>query len=312
VRILSLFDGISVGRLALKNAGIKIDKYYASEIDPYAIKVAQSNFKSTIQLGDVMRLNESNLPSDIDVLFAGFPCQSYSLLGKQAGLDSEMGRLVYELIRIRNIIKPTFFLFENVWMRSTNQTELNELFGCDAFNLDSCHFSAQTRKRLYWTNLEVNLNNLSLNKMCFNDIRDHSDFRNLIGGDNVRPGMEKVYLPFPSGNPPAHTRTGLYQLGAIQKRSNGMRLKPKNRIRIEDRVYSEFGKYPCLTASSLGSPVLLDGGNAIRRPNSIERERLQGLKDNYTLVARSEYRRRLLIGNSWNVPTIEFLLKSLC
>lgn len=328
MRVLSLFDGISTGQLALKHAQIKVDKYFASEIDPYAIKVTQHNFPRTKQLGDVYGLNESNLPEDIDLLLAGFPCQSFSQLSSQLGTETASGLLVHELIRIRDIVKPTYFLFENVYMLPSHLRMLNELFGCDAIGINSSYFSAQARKRLYWTNFNVDVSNLPTNTLCFNDIRDFKDTRDLLKGDNVLPGKEKFYLPFPSGNPVGALKSGLVQLGELRlkadgrglggfrrkrpvQESEGINKRSKNKVRIENRVYSDKGKYPCLTSAGLGACVLLDGGQTIRRPNSLEKERLQGLPDNYTSVkgSMSAYRRRVLIGNAWQKDVISAILR---
>jgi hypothetical protein len=143
------------------------------------------------------------------------------------------------------------------------------------------------------------------------DIRDFKDTRDLLKGDNVLPGKEKFYLPFPSGNPVGALKSGLVQLGELRLKSSGIRRTPKDKIRIENRVYSDKGKYPCLTSAGLGACVSLDGGQTIRRPNSLEKERLQGLPDNYTSVkgSMSDYRRRVLIGNAWQKDVISHILR---
>jgi len=128
--VLSLFDGLSGGQIALNRIGIKPTKYYASEIDKYAIKVAMANFPDTIQLGDVTKWREWDIDfSTIDLLFAGFPCQAWSLAGKQQGDNDPRGALVHDLIDIWNEIKsknPNMkFLFENVKMKEEFQSYIN-------------------------------------------------------------------------------------------------------------------------------------------------------------------------------------------
>ena len=110
--VLSLFDGISCGQLALKRAGVPVDRYYASEIEPNAIKVTQHNFPDTIQVGDVTKLKGSDLPK-IDLLIGGSPCQSISGLGDKSGLDGKSG-LFYEYLRLLHETEPKWFLLENV------------------------------------------------------------------------------------------------------------------------------------------------------------------------------------------------------
>src|SRR5574344_142463 len=110
--VLSLFDGISCGQIALERAGIKVDKYYASEIEPDAIKVTQHNFPNTIQVGDVTKLHATDLPK-IDLLIGGSPCQSISGLGDKTGLEGKSS-LFYEYLRLKKEINPRWFLLENV------------------------------------------------------------------------------------------------------------------------------------------------------------------------------------------------------
>jgi site-specific DNA-cytosine methylase len=149
--VLSLFDGISCGQIALKRAGIKVDKYYASEIEPNAIKVTQHNFPNTIQLGDVRNIKAEDLPK-IDLLIGGSPCQTFSQAGERTGFDGKSG-LFYEFLRLLKEVDPTYFLLENVKMRKDWQDEISRELGVDPVLIDSNLVSAQDRKRLYWTNI---------------------------------------------------------------------------------------------------------------------------------------------------------------
>ena len=153
MNVLSLFDGISCGRIALEKAGIKVDNYFASEIKDIAIKVTQSNYPGTIQLGDVTKVDASTLPK-IDLLIGGSPCQDFSLANRNvAGLDGEKSSLFYHYYRLLNELKPKYFLLENVKMKKADQAKLSELLGVEPIAINSSLLSAQNRPRLYWTNI---------------------------------------------------------------------------------------------------------------------------------------------------------------
>ena len=150
---LSLFDGISCGHIALDRAGIKVDKYFASEIKDIAIKVTQSNYPDTIQLGDITKVNADELPQ-IDLLIGGSPCQDFSLANRNVtGLDGEKSSLFYHYYRLLKELKPKYFLLENVRMKKDDQAKLSELLGVEPIAINSNLVSAQNRPRLYWTNI---------------------------------------------------------------------------------------------------------------------------------------------------------------
>jgi len=149
--VLSLFDGISCGRIALERVGVKVDKYYASEIEPNAIKVTQYNYPDTIQLGDVKNINVRDLPK-IDLLIGGSPCQSFSNAIQGSGFDGKSG-LFYEYLRILKEAKPKYFLLENVKMRKEWRDKITNHVGVNPVLINSNLVSAQDRERLYWTNI---------------------------------------------------------------------------------------------------------------------------------------------------------------
>lgn len=149
--VLSCFDGISCGQLALQRAGIKVDNYFASEIEPNAIKVTQHNFPNTIQLGDVRNVKASDLPK-IDLLIAGSPCQTFSIAGNKTGFDGKSG-LFYEFLRLLNEVQPKYFLLENVKMRKDWRYEITNELQVMPVLINSNLVSAQDRERLYWTNI---------------------------------------------------------------------------------------------------------------------------------------------------------------
>ena len=167
LKVLSLFDGMSCGQLALTKLGIKIDKYYASEIDKYAIQVTQNNFPDTIQVGDVSNLKVKDF-ADIDLILAGSPCQGFSFAGKQLAFDDPRSALFFEFIRLLKEIKPKYFLLENVRMKKeflqviTEQVSMcypehkgDDLLGglIEPILINSALLSAQSRQRYYWTNI---------------------------------------------------------------------------------------------------------------------------------------------------------------
>lgn len=156
--ILSLFDGISCGQVALKRAGIEYDKYYASEIEKRSIWITQYNFPNTIQLGDVEKWGSWNIDwGQVDLLMGGSPCQNLSLAGNRKGLEGEESRLFYVYVDILNHIRKfnpnVKFLFENVEsMPNKDKGIINSHMGCNPIMINSSLVSGQNRKRYYWFN----------------------------------------------------------------------------------------------------------------------------------------------------------------
>ena len=161
MKVLSLFDGMSCGQIALNRLGIKVDKYYASEIDKYAIQVTQANFPETIQIGDVCDIKAEDY-QDVDLIMAGSPCQGFSFAGKQLAFDDPRSALFFEFIRLLKEIKPKYFLLENVKMKKEYLQVISEQvsacypeipFGIEPIFINSSLVSAQSRQRYYWTNI---------------------------------------------------------------------------------------------------------------------------------------------------------------
>ena len=182
MNVLSLFDGMSCGQQALERAGIKVNNYYASEIDKYAIQVTMANYPNTIQLGSVINVNGYSLPK-IDLLIGGSPCQSFSFAGKRKGMSTKdeqeiltldhylqlksegyefegQSYLFWEYMRLLNEIKPKYFLLENVMMGEKWEKILSKAIGVNAIEINSALVSAQNRRRLYWTNIGLEPNGL--------------------------------------------------------------------------------------------------------------------------------------------------------
>jgi len=175
MNVLSLFDGMSCGQQALDRLGIKVDNYFASEIDKYAIQVTMANYPNTKQLGSVVNVDGHSLPK-IDLLLGGSPCQSFSFSGKRKGMSTKceteiltlehylelksegyefegQSYLFWEYMRLLNECKPTYFLLENVEMGEKWEKVLSKAIGVNGIHINSALVSAQNRKRIYWTNI---------------------------------------------------------------------------------------------------------------------------------------------------------------
>ena len=153
INVLSLFDGMSCGQQALDRLGIKVNNYYAAEIDKYAMKITQKNYPDTIQLGDVCGVVAKDLPK-VDLLLAGSPCQGFSFAGKQLAFDDPRSLLFFEFIRLLKELKPKYFLLENVRMKKEYLDIITEhVGGIEPILINSALVSAQNRQRYYWTNI---------------------------------------------------------------------------------------------------------------------------------------------------------------
>jgi DNA-cytosine methyltransferase len=152
--VLSLFDGMSCGQIALNRAGISYSKYYASEIDKHAIKVTQHNYPDTIQLGSVTEIKGTNLPK-IDLLIGGSPCQGFSFGGKQLNFDDPRSKLFFEFVRLIKECNPKYWLLENVVMKKEFEQVITEYLGVEPIKINSALVSAQNRERLYWANFPI-------------------------------------------------------------------------------------------------------------------------------------------------------------
>jgi len=170
MNVLSLFDGMSCGQIALEKLGIPVKNYFAAEIDKYAIQVAKSNYPDMIHLGDVKQiqtvrgwkpddpycmLDEFNFGHKIDLLIGGSPCQGFSFAGKQLNFDDPRSQLFFEYVRLLKALKPKYFLMENVKMKKESMDIITEYLGVEPIEINSNLVSAQNRKRLYWTNIPV-------------------------------------------------------------------------------------------------------------------------------------------------------------
>lgn len=298
ISVLSLFDGISAGRLALDRAGIQVDKYYASEIDKYAIQVSQKNWPDIIQIGDVTKVKGADY-SDVDLLIGGSPCQGFSLSGKQLNFDDPRSKLFFEYVRILKEIKPKYFLLENVRMKSNHENVISEILGVEPMRINSSLVSCQSRNRLYWTNI------LQLDQIPDKGLHLNSVLENVYDYDpntfleTVRKQVKQILS------------TSKYQnnfILEVDKNGRPLVLRP-DRLKIQriGRIGLPTTKSEIITC--LSQPFVFDGKN-VRKVTHKEAERLQTFDDEYTEGLSSSQRYKCL-GNSWTVDIISYLFKGL-
>jgi DNA-cytosine methyltransferase len=165
MNVLSLFDGMSCGQITLKELGVKVDNYFAAEIDKHAIQVTKHNFPNTIHLGDVTKVSSSELPK-IDLLMGGSPCQGFSFAGKQLAFDDPRSKLFFEFVRLKEELNPKYFLLENVRMAKEHENVITRFMGVEPIYINSALLSAQSRPRVYWTNINAHPSGLFGDLKC--------------------------------------------------------------------------------------------------------------------------------------------------
>ena len=156
MKVLSLFDGISCGMVALERANIPVERYVAYEIDGDAIKVSEYNYPQIEHCGDVTKADFTQYKG-FDLLIGGSPCQDLCSMGSREGLAGEKSKLFFEFVRALKEVHPRYFLLENnASMTNENRDIISSYMGCEPVLINSADFSAQVRKRLYWTNIPIN------------------------------------------------------------------------------------------------------------------------------------------------------------
>lgn len=306
MNVLSLFDGMSCGQIALNRLHIKYNNYFSSEIDKYAIKVTQKNYPNTIQIGDVTKVSGCELPK-IDLLIGGSPCQGFSFAGKQLNFGDPRSKLFFEFVRLLKEVSPKYFLLENVKMKQEYQDIISKYLGVEPILINSSLVSAQNRKRLYWTNIPVK--KLPIDKGIL--LKDIVEI-----GDIVKDKSQTILATIYKEN--AKSMLKRNKLGLLIKMNNkNPRIKGVN---ITDRGIrphqndarksgiSEIGviHYPdsksyTITASHV--PKLLTEIIGWRKLTPLECERLQTIPDNYTDCVSNSQRYKML-GNGWTVDVI--------
>ena len=242
MKVLSLFDGMSCGQIALRELGVPIERYYASEIDKHAIKQTKLNFPNTIHLGDVEKWREWNIEwSEIDLLLAGSPCQGFSLAGKMLGHDDPRSKLYWVFLDILHHVQSlnpnVKYLLENVRMRPSDEARINESLGIRPVVINSSLVSAQNRVRLYWSNIQTKSEGIWGERLT--DIPQPAD-RGIYIGDILDDEVdEKYYMRNLS-----HNEEAIESIATLQEgKTSGVvkldkKLKPK----------SQQDKASCLTA----------------------------------------------------------------
>ncbi len=285
MNVLSLFDGISCGMVALERAGIKVDKYYAYEIDKYAINISKKNYPSIIHCGDVTTADFTQYKG-FDLLIGGSPCQDLCSMGSRKGLKGDKSKLFFEFVRALNEVQPKFFLLENnASMSKENQDLISNYLGVQPVLINSIDFSAQNRKRFYWTNIPV-----SKISPIHRKIKDIVEPMHCKLEYNV---CDKVYKYVLSGD---------YAGRKIEKT---VRTKIKKLNETSKCLGTQCGDYGNNTG------LIIDYGNDLYYIlTPIEAERLQTLPDNYT-YGIPDKKRYFAIGNGWTVDVIAHIFKGL-
>ena len=303
MNVLSLFDGMSCGRIALERCGFKVKNYYASEIDKYAIKVARHNYPDMFHIGDVTQVKARDgklFATEIDLLIGGSPCQGFSFAGKQLNFDDPRSKLFFEYVRLLRELKPKYFLLENVMMKQEYQDVITEHLGVEPIKINSNLVSAQNRKRLYWTNIPVK--GLPKDKGIYlKDIleegftdRDkaHCIDANYFKGGNLKSYFEKnrrqLIFDFDT--------TGLLLCGEADLKGHGY-----NR-----RVYDPEGKAPTLAAASGGNlePKIMITGGAFRG-----RYRVDGVRQDHKMQVSGLTRQDLELRDDGKTNTLTTVQK---
>lgn len=325
MNVLSVFDGMSCGQIALERAGIKVDNYFASEIDKHAIKVTQSHYPNTVQLGSILDWKSWNLPK-IDLLIGGSPCQGFSNAGKGLNFDDPRSKLFFIYVDILKELKrrnPNIkFMLENVKMKKVWQDIISEIMQVSPVLINSALVSAQRRNRLYWSNISIT--QLEDKGILLRDIIE-----------NGYVDRDKSYTIDASyhkgGNPRSNFEDGKRQLVFEHPIDSSLYLTEKEieevRIKKSAKTFAS-GKsegaiqFPqtldrkslCLLANGIignhRTTNVIDDGIGYRKLTPIECERLQTVPDNYTNMVSNTQRYKML-GNGWTVDVVAHIFRSL-
>jgi DNA (cytosine-5)-methyltransferase 3A len=313
MNVLSLFDGMSCGQIALNRSGIKYNNYFASEVDKHAIKVTQANYPDTIQLGCVKSVKSDGLPK-IDLLIGGSPCQGFSFAGKQLNFEDERSKLFFEYVRLLNECKPKYFLLENVKMKKEYQDIISSYLGVEPIFIDSSLVSAQSRKRLYWTNIP-NVAKPDDKGICLSDIlidNNKSSCR-MVGRRKNESGVRDDYnknIPIKQYIEKRNDAKANC-LTTVSKDSLVYINKPLTMIKQLGHGFNkgfekESHKTTSLTSSSWENNNFVNLDNNYRKFTPIEFERLQTVPENYTNHVSASQRYKML-GNGWTVDVISHI-----
>lgn len=313
MNVLSLFDGMSCGRIALERAGIKVTNYFASEIDKSAIKISQSNWDDIKYLGDVTKIKHystgymnrfvsENSPSGlyykgkINMLIGGSPCQGFSIAGNNLNFDDPRSKLFFEFLRLKNECNPEYFLLENVKMPKKEQDIISEYLGVTPILINSNLVSAQNRERFYWTNIP------------FDTIEDRGIFLKHITEHGFQTGpltFDDEAIDIEIKN---HT-----------KRHIGITYHNNGNIRPYKTGKAGIGELTLICHTNNKSNTLIKSHAVkiyqgmpfkIRKVTQLEAERLQTVPDGYT--RKVSYNQAIsALGNGWTVDVIAHIFKNI-
>lgn len=333
ITVLSLFDGMSCGRLALERAGIPVENYWACEIDKYAAQVSRNNRDDVFHLWDVRDLSWGDFSEDvcwepIDLLIGGSPCQWFSSAGKGLNFSDPRSKLFFEFVRILNEAKPRYFLLENVKMKKERQNTISEhLFGIQPVEIDSALVSAQRRKRLYWVG-ERN-EDWSYSQVEISQPED----KGLLLKDIIQDQVKEWYYINQEKVKDTYTKQSnflkkiLLNIHPSGKGMNGNVYNPEHKSPTLTTNKGEWikiiqlprgkniwgimeNKTPTLSANLWQHNNLLQEWYRVRRLTPIECERLQTLPDDYTAGVSNSQRYKML-GNGWTVDVIAHIFREM-
>ena len=282
--VLSLFDGISCGYLALKKAGIEFENYYASEIDPNCIELAEKHH-NIISLGDVSNWQEWDL-ENIDLIMGGSPCQGFACQGLQLNFDDPRSKLFFTMVEIIEHFKPKYYFLENVGMRKQWQDIITQYMKVEPVHLCSSLVSAQTRKRIYWANWEFEAPKDRL--IHLTKLLDDKNFINpaSINGRKINPATGKRE----DSNP------NIPYTQCLQVKKDNSKMGCLTTV-AKDSILSS------LPAGRYVDAFNMEVGEDWRYLTALEYERLQTLPDGYT-EGYNDSTRKAMIGNAWTVDMI--------
>jgi DNA-cytosine methyltransferase len=338
MNVLSLFDGMSCGQLALQRAGIQVENYIAAEIDKYAIQVTQENFPDTVQLGDVTKVKAEGQQlydpfgcgHEIDLLIGGSPCQGFSFAGKQLNFDDPRSKLFWEYVRLLKALKPKYFLLENVKMKKESMDVITEALGVEPIFINSRLFSAQNRPRMYWTNIPFDVptedKGIVLKDILEPEVEEKyyagKKLReSYMGGNQLNPKYKsQCNTIYPTDGKFATLCAGThgYSFGYVPAPSpDGLILVGdagiSDKYSYVNRVYHPDGKGPSLVSSDGGhlQPKISDNTTTYRKLTPLECERLQTVPEGYTDKGISNTQRYKMLGNGWTVDVVSHIMKGI-
>lgn len=315
MNVLSLFDGMSCGQIALERVGVKVSNYYASEIDKYAMKVAKANYPNTIHIGDVTQVKASSLPK-IDLIIGGSPCQGFSFAGKQLNFDDPRSKLFFEMVRLIKECKPKYFFLENVRMKQESKDVISELLGVEPVEVNSALVSAQSRRRLYWTNIPGFKMPSDTNTVLKDIIETNPRNTTYLSQGTIKrfigygvPFISKETVKARCHGAMEYVKNGK-QGNYLIHQINPSKEAGKKQPHMQNRVFHTKGKSHSLTASFANRTNIGESMEQVRKLTPVECERLQTVPDNYTDHVSNTQRYKML-GNGWTIDVITEFFKGL-